>query len=240
MLKKQAIATLLAMSLSSIPNATFPAERSSQEHFDASIFNPLITKHIQTIVDDYNKKEQERLAYEEWLKQEEYKRLNPEFPKYNLTEDELIQITRLCYQEQGSLEGIAAEASLIANKNEISNQNESKNIVNYLANCGWFANASYFMNNGQYTKEGLEIVRAVLVEGKRTLPKYIDEHDSISDVSYNTDVLIPYETKVKNVYGGAYTYYDSPGTSDTFGYTNEALREKYGDAHYEFERLLER
>lgn len=38
-----------------------------------------------------------------------------DFKRYNLTETQLKKIARLCVQEQGSVEGAKAEASLMAN-----------------------------------------------------------------------------------------------------------------------------
>ena len=40
--------------------------------------------------------------------------------KYPLTDTQLLKIARLCVQEQGNIDGIRAEASLMANQLETS------------------------------------------------------------------------------------------------------------------------
>ena len=101
------------------------------------------------------------------------------------------------------------------------------------------------------SKEEIEVVKNVLVNGKRTLPGYIDEHDDIIvnidhieldgekyyDVG-NTDLWIPYESKFvqKNIKdGGTWTYYCRFENSDPFGYTSEEKRREIGDGYYDFE-----
>lgn len=187
------------------------------------------------------KEEAERLAYEEYLRQ------NPEFPKYDLSVDDLTAIAKLCQQEQRTVEGAAAEASLIANRYELYNGKKWGNIRNYAENCGWWAGASSVMRAPGIDPEIYEAVRVVLMEGKRTLPKYVDEHDCISDISYITtgDKWNPsdyqqFETMVYNVYGSSYGFYDFPGTNDAFGWTDNELRASLGEDHYEFENILTR
>lgn len=225
---------LIALALSSIiagHSCGVAMNEKPESKIDITAFSMLLYTFINERVYQYNQKELE-----------EYKRLNPEFPKYNLSEEELAQITRLCSQEQGSLEGVAAEATLMANRREKYAKNST--LTSYLRNSGWFARANYYMDYGKCTKEELEIVRQVLVEGKRTMPIYVDEHDSFSDVSYintgnagNINDYISGETIVHNVYDSTYVYYGRPGTNDVFGYHSKGQE---SDAHYEFERLLER
>lgn len=190
--------------------------------------------------------ENAQIAYEELVKEKEVIPEDPDFIKYNLSEEQLIQIARLCQQEQRTLEGSAAEASLMANRYELHGQ-EYSDIYNYIKNSGWFAKASYYMNYGKLNSEILELVRTVLIEGKRILPKYVDEHDYIHDISFITTGdkfskadYIPFETMVYNCYSADYGFYGFMGTDDVFGYTSNELREKLGEEHYEFERLLER
>ena len=117
------------------------------------------------------------------------------FTKFELTEAQLKAIATVCQQEQGSAKGAAAEASLMANHMDLDT-GKAKNypdtgegLYNYVKNGGWFAKSKSFMDTYK-TRSGealrsdvLEAVRAVLVEGKRTLPGYIDEHDSLSDIA---------------------------------------------------------
>lgn len=209
-------------------------------------FDPIITQFLDEAIENHEREEQERIAYEEYLKQEEYKRQNPEFTKYDLTEDELKAIARLCQQEQSTLKGSAAEASLMANLYELYG-GDFKSLYSYVKNSGWFYRASYFMSLiDSLDKETLEIVRLVLVEGKRTLPKYVDNHDDFSNIiSINTgnsncrEDYIPNETIITNGNGSNYLFYCFPDEiSDPFGYNNPENIEKFGDAHYDVERLI--
>ena len=170
-----------------------------------------------------------------------------ESPTYDMSMEQLEGIASLCQQEQYTLEGSAAEASLMANRYELYGQNYSS-LYSYIKNNGWFANADYYMNNtSNLQKDVLEIVRQVLIEGKRTLPRYIDSHDCLSDISMintgDADCQIDYEkdeTKIYNVYGSNYYFYDFPGTSDPFGYTSVENKNNLGEEHYEFEKLLKK
>ena len=90
----------------------------------------------------------------------------------------------------------------------------------------------------------LKAVKDVLVNGNRTLPLYVDEHDCISCGSYGFDInkikvngktitdhswllnksnYIKDKTVIYNKYGAVYTFYSFPtSTSDPFGYTTYA------------------
>ena len=207
-----------------------------------------IEEHIKTELNEQKamyeqqlKDEEERLYYEEYLRQ------NPEFPTYDLSVEELSGIARLCQQEQGTLEGSAAEASLMANRYELYGQNNYNSIYNYVRNCGWFYNSAYYMSlTSSLDPEIYDIVKQVLMDGKRTLPKYVDEHDYIGDINFITtgnkwqqSDYIPFETMIYNGHG-SYGFYDFPGGSDPFGYTSNELRSELGEDHYEFSRLLQK
>ena len=147
---------------------------------------------------------------------------------YNLSDEELIAIARLCYQEQGSPKGAAAEASLACNRFE-KYGSKYNSVYDYMRNSGWFANAAYYMDYGKCPGEIFSAVESVL-EGNRTLPEYIDEHDCFSDIesistggavslrqSYVKDTTI-----IHNRYGATYTFYCFPDTyCDPFGYTHK-------------------
>lgn len=155
--------------------------------------------------------------------------------RYSLTSDQLRGLANLCYQEQGSVAGAKAEASLIANRFELFGAKYS-DIYNYARSSGWFSKAGYWMDNGSAPSSVVEGVRDVLVNGNRTLPIYIDEHDCLSDIrSISTGSVrergdyIPNETIVKNAYGSTWTFYAFPATgSDPFGYTAEAYEKVKG------------
>ena len=161
---------------------------------------------------------------------------NTNYQKYELSNYELKSIASLCEQEQGTAKGAAAEASLMANRFELYGS-EYDNIYDYVRNSKWFAHASEYMDDNEYVDDSvLEAVDKVLTEGKRTLPKYIDEHDCISDIksahndgeyinAENREDYISNVTKINNVYGSTFTFYTfADENGDPFGYTEEALR----------------
>ena len=194
------------------------------------------------------------------------------FTKYTFEGDLLEQIASVCYREQGSAKGAAAEASLIANRFEYSDvgrqyqQRYGKTglgLYHYLLESGWWGNPSSTMSAKSASTAAVNAVRSVLEEGKRTLPRYVDEHDcwdcnpqSCSDgkrgdiCSLNTNgrVLtsmsdirkranyVQNTTIVKNVYGANYTFYSFPtSNSDPFGYLSERLRQTVGECYYDFD-----
>ena len=184
------------------------------------------------------------------------------FSKYAASDENVLQIARLAYREQGSVEGAAAEASLLANLFELRGSSYGtgvEGLINYAKNSGWFGDdAASTMASGSVPDEVVAAVRKVIVEGKRTLPSYVDEHDcwycndrdfcsdgkkgdicsvkndgkseKIDDRSvYKQDV-----TKIHNVYGSTYTFYTFPtSTSDPFGYTSKSIKDSKGDCYYD-------
>lgn len=160
------------------------------------------------------------------------------FTRYNMSDGELRAIARLCQQEQGDAVGAAAEASLMANRFEMFGKSYGS-IYNYVKNCGWFAKAAYFMSlTGSLDGNIYNSVRDVLINGKRTLPNYVDEHDCFSDIAsvsnngsyFSKTNRAGYQrrvTVVRNNMGSTYTFYCFPtATSDPFGYTADALRKR--------------
>jgi hypothetical protein len=159
------------------------------------------------------------------------------YTKYKLTDDELIQITRLCVQEQGT-SGSGYEASLMCNLYEKYGSKYSS-LYSYVRNSGWFYKAAYYMEHGTYSVGALEKVKSVICDGKRLLPTYVDEHDALTDIisvsndgvvfdKHDKDKYIRDVTKVKQnpdkFKGGGitWTFYCFPTkTSDPFGYTSK-------------------
>lgn len=173
-----------------------------------------------------------------------------QFTKYNLTDDQVAQIASLAYHEQGTAKGAAAEASLMANLFEIKGSkygSGASGLYNYIRNSGWFANAANYMDSRDASAEIIAAVKSVLVDGKRTLPGYIDEHDYIGDISSATTngknisvgdrvSYTKFNTKLTNIYGATYTFYSYPDTySDPFGYTSEKIRSEKGEFYYDFD-----
>lgn len=192
------------------------------------------------------------------------------FTKYTFEGDLLEQIASVCYREQGSAKGAAAEASLIANRFEYYGESyQSKygitglGLYHYLLESGWWGNPSSTMSQKSAPDSVVEAVRNVLVEGKRTLPRYVDEHDCwncnpqrCSDgkkgdiCSINTNgVSLTAMSKIRkrsnyaknstiinNIYGATYTFYSFPtDDSDPFGYLSEKLRQTVGECYYNYD-----
>lgn len=159
------------------------------------------------------------------------------FKKYDdLTKTQLTQLARLCVQEQGSIKGIKAEASLMANLLE-TNTNRQRvygtngaGLYDMVRNCGWFYRAAYFMDHGTANAKQIEAVADVLINGKRTLPQFVDEHDAFSDIrSISTGSIrnradyIQDVTVIRNKMGSTYTFHCFPDKGcDPFGYTAAA------------------
>lgn len=170
--------------------------------------------------------------------------------KYTLTESQLIALARVCKAEQGSVSGAAAEASLMANLFERASKTKygegGAGLYNYVRTSGWFANAAKHMDTGSYTPEILAAVQDVLVNGNRTLPHNVVEHDcwfcnssrcsngnkgdickivvngktltSESDIK-NRNNYIKDQTIIYNMYGSVYKFYVFPSErADPFGY----------------------
>ena len=178
------------------------------------------------------------------------------FKKYELTEDQLMVLAAIGLREQGSIKGAAAEVSLMANLFELRGSkfgSGSNGLYNYVVNSGWFGKNIESVSTSDVTPELLDAVRNVLVNGKRTLPGYIDEHDCINCTKNGGDIesvtnngeeidktdkskYIQHLSKIKNVYGSTYTFFAFPEeNSDPFGYLSEKNREKIGDLYYDFD-----
>ena len=160
------------------------------------------------------------------------------FTKYALTEAQLIAIARVCEREQGTVTGAKAEASLMANQLETSASRQKKygtgadGLYNWVRNGGWFHKSAYWMDHASVSPAVVEGVRDVLVNGNRTLPWFIDEHDCLSDITSvstgsvrNKSAYIQDKTIVKNVYGGTWIFWCFPDShADPFGYTPAAYK----------------
>lgn len=186
---------------------------------------------------------------------------NVDFHKYTDATDSIIRgIAAISVREQGTdPEGYMAEASLIANKTELEGGSTAKDLEK-MATSSWFAgtSTSTYSSGSGVTDEIFNNVKKVLVEGKRTLPVYVDEHDcnysqdyDISSAKNNGTAINfldrtkwePFVTKYRNVYQdsndkdinfyGFPNYKNQPNDCDVFGYSSEENRTKYGDGHYD-------
>lgn len=164
------------------------------------------------------------------------------FPTFELTERQIRGIANIVLHEQGTIAGWYAEASQIANLAELRYGGDPVKAV-----CsGWYAKGKERFNAGTSNITVIEIVRRVLCKGFRTLPRYVDEHDCMSDIKTarngSQDVKgtkakwKPHETVIKNKMGGSYYFFCFPGDDlygvDPFGYTSKENRKKYGDFCY--------
>lgn len=148
--------------------------------------------------------------------------------RYDLSASQLKAVANLCHQEQGSVKGAAAEASLMCNRFENFGRSYGS-LYNYVRTCGWFAKAAYHMDNGSSSDELVAAVRDVICNGNRTLPDHIDEHDCLSDIEsistgrvYDRSAYVRGKTLIVNTYGARYTFWCFPDAGcDPFGYTGK-------------------
>ena len=165
---------------------------------------------------------------------------------YKLTNLELKKIAAMCQREQGNVEGVKAEASLMANRYELYG---SGHIYNYLTSSKWWASDT--RSATEASADSIAAVKTVLVLGSRTLPLYVDEHDCIycGESGYdiiklvvgdktitakgqlrNPDNYDRDKTVIYNRYGAVYTFYTFPTPkSDPFGYTKASYNKIKGN-----------
>ena len=171
---------------------------------------------------------------------------------FSLNDFTVNAIAHICVREQGnSVDGASAEASLMANMFDLYHETHPnclgghcKTLSDFLINSGWFGSGvESAMKNPEYnpTKEVEAAVKDVLVNGKRTMPLYIDEHDCIDCGQYGFDITKleidgstitdhagllnknnykKDKTIIHNKYGSTYTFYEFH--NDPFGYTKES------------------
>lgn len=168
----------------------------------------------------------------------------PLFPKYILTNKQVKGIANIVLHEQGTVAGWYAEASQIANRCDIKGDKYATGKrVEEVLKSGWYAHGKERFEAGTSNATVTGIVKDVFCKGLRTLPRYIDEHDCISDVTSAKNGLKSvkntkskwkqHQTVIHNRMGAKYIFYDFPGGYNTgvdpFGYTDKKLRTQYGD-----------
>ena len=159
-----------------------------------------------------------------------------EFPKYSLNDSQINEIATVITGETGGTDLAAAreEASQMANLNEVSYKKSATgdNMISTL-NGGWYAKDSWTRG---VTDTAKQAVNEVLVEGKRTLPRYVTEHDMFprdaaiegtwSDTSQDRSKYVPHQTTIKQnpTYFRSpaeykfYKFFGSNGDGDVAGY----------------------
>lgn len=170
------------------------------------------------------------------------------FKTYELNDNQIKRLARLCYQEQsnGGIAGLMAEATIMINLYE--RNNSTKPVDEFIDNCGWFYGTKGdkkhsnkdFMERGKYNEDSYNAVVNVIVKGERVLPNYADEHDSKNDISKllidgvdRKDLIktptkfVPHSTEIHNKMGSVYRFLWAPNDkSDPFGYI-PSTKEKY-------------
>lgn len=184
--------------------------------------------------------------------------------KWNFSDEQLWGIARMCEAEQGvaGLKAMAVQASLMGNQFEVRGHNTPDACIKYLLVPGGTGTypwdgfyaartiSAYHGSGGN--ADVFKICKAVLNEGKRVVPAYVDEHDTCpNDIASATNNGSPINTSdrsqykqhvtvIHNVYGSTYTFYSFPAPgSDPFGYTSQERRKKLGDNCYDMKKLFD-
>lgn len=173
------------------------------------------------------------------------------FPKYKLTDKQIRGIANIVLHEQGTVAGWYAEASQIANRTDIKGDKYAtpENAVKTVTS-GWYAHGKQRYEAGTTSEKVIKIVKKVFCEGYRVLPRFVDEHDFMGDLSSVKNGAVnvindkskwkQHKTIIKNKMGSTYYFYSFPGGYktgvDPFGYTSKAYREKWGDFCYTVEQ----
>ena len=157
-----------------------------------------------------------------------------DFPKYSdLTDAQKKFIAGVASAEQDSSDISAQrlEISQMANLNEVEykRKNTAASLMSTLKG-GWYAKASLNKANaGQYSPQALKAVDEVLVQGKRTLPRHVTEHDFYGDINNinlnpSTQAGKANRKKLKvgdtitNSMGSKYQFYKFAGKNGADGY----------------------
>ena len=162
--------------------------------------------------------------------------------KYNLSDGQISGLMAVIKGENGgSLEAMQSEATIMANLFEHNKPNADRtgdNLVDYVLHGGWFASSTtsqYNEANRDYTSAEFNAIKDIFVNGNRTMPAEILEHDCIDcgditsasndGVEFSTSDRSQYvsgKTILKNRYGSTYVFYkfatNSTREGDPFGY----------------------
>ena len=169
------------------------------------------------------------------------------YVKYSdLTDAQIWDLAEVAMNENGvNMTGFKNELSIMANLAEANGAQppNGQNLWNYIGNGGWFATSGYI--NGAHDEnidaQYIDATRDVLVNGNRTLPTQILEHDCIkcgagvdhayNDASHSVDIIDNYDQWQSGVtvlvqdsggLSGSWVFYGwmggEPGLGDPMGY----------------------
>ena len=96
-----------------IPDIELPPSSILQLNNSLNYKNKEANRNVS--IEDFN------LDNENILNTSSAEEINTDFSTYDLSDEQVKKIARLCVQEQGTVEGAAAEASLMANLFEVNN-----------------------------------------------------------------------------------------------------------------------
>ncbi len=156
------------------------------------------------------------------------------YKKYTLSNSELEGIANVLTHIDGSENDIKTYASLIANQFEKDKRGKSS-IVEYVKSIGLVSDASNLFNNSTgVSSAATQAVKEVLVEGKRTLPEYVDSAVRLQDVAKatlgNNEIIVSDpnayakdDSKVTTTNGATFTFYKfNSSNSVIFGYQKKS------------------
>lgn len=170
------------------------------------------------------------------------------FPTYTLSDSDKKFIAGVSSQEQNESD-IAAqrlEVSQMANLNEVEYKRGTtgSDLLSTLKG-NWYAQTSVNRGyRGDYSPQAMQAVEEVLVQGKRTLPRHVTEHDYYGDISninlnpstetgkQNRINMKPGDT-IKNTMGSTYRFYKfagkdgASGSGDPFGSKSQYIKSPY-------------
>lgn len=158
-----------------------------------------------------------------------------QYPKYNLSPSVKEFASRLIVQETGGRDIVAArqEASQIANLNEVTKHrsNTSDDLYKTMT-CGWYNNHGRSKSNATSVSD--QAVNDVLINGHRTLPRYVTEHDTFPQDIKSAKNRASYNLgdPVSNIYGSNYKFYTFFGKNkkgDISGYFQKDYDKYKGD-----------
>ena len=164
--------------------------------------------------------------------------------KYDLTDGQIAGLIAVVKNENGgNLEAMQTEATQMVNLFEYKKKNTPKtgdNFVDYIRNGGWYATAKHYNeSNTDYTQEEFNAMKDIWVNGNRTMPPEVVEHDCIKCGANSYDIIsatndgvsfdvedrskyVSGKTVLKNRFSSTYVFYkfasDADRKGDPFGY----------------------